>query len=91
MAVFVGGIAGIGEFLIRSLAATRGKKGKGLQAYIVGRNAKAADRITSECQEICQSGQFCFIQVNELVLLKDVDRVCVELIQTEEKEARAGD
>jgi len=90
VAVFIGAASGIGEFSLRSLAATCGKEGKGLQAYIVSQNAKAAERIISACQESCPSGQFRFIQVNNLALLKDVDRVCVELIQTEEKEAGAG-
>lgn len=89
VAVFVGGTSGIGAHSIRSLAETHGDRGKGLRAYIVGRNSKAADKIMSECQKLCPAGQFRFIQANNLALIKDVDLVCTELTKNEEKEATA--
>jgi len=89
VAVFVGGTAGIGEFSIRSLASTHGSNGKGLRAYIVGRNAKKAETIISDCQKACPNGKFIFLRADDLALLKDVDRVCAELIKFEEKEAAA--
>ncbi len=87
VAVFVGGTSGIGAHTIRSLAATHGEGGKGLRAYIIGRNAKAAEEIMAECQKTCPKGQFRFIRAADLALMKDVDLVCAELIKTEEKEA----
>jgi NAD(P)-dependent dehydrogenase (short-subunit alcohol dehydrogenase family) len=89
VAVFVGGTSGIGKFSLHTLAATHGRVGKGLRVYIVGRNATAAQKIISECQELCPTGQFIFIQARDIALLKDVDRVSAELIEIEEKEAKA--
>jgi len=90
VAVFVGGTSAIGAHTIRTLAATHGETGKGLRAYIVGRNAKAAEDIISECQKSCPFGRFQFIRANDLALMKDVDAVCTTLIETEEKEAAAA-
>ena len=88
VAVFVGGTSGIGEYAVRALAATHASNGKGLRLYIVGRNEDAAKSITSDCLKLCPTGQFRFVRANDLSLLKDVDRVCVELMQAEEKEAK---
>jgi len=90
VAVFVGGTSNIGMHAVKSLAATDGTSGKGLRAYIIGRNAKAAKEIISECQQLCPTGQFRFIQANDLALIKDVDHVSAELIKAEEKEAKAA-
>jgi hypothetical protein len=85
--VFVGGTSGIGMHTIRALAATCGKEGKlPLRAYIIGRNAKAAEEIIS----YCQTGQFHFIRPNDLALMKEIDLVCADLILNEEKEAKAA-
>jgi len=89
VAVFVGGTSGIGSNTIKTLAKTHGTTGKGLRAYIVGRNAKSAEAIIAECKTSCPAGQFLFQQVNDLALMKDVDKACAELIKTEEKEAAA--
>lgn len=90
VAVFVGGTSGIGMHTIRVLAATCGKEGKlALRAYIIGRNAKAAEEIISDCRKVCPTGQFHFIPANDLALMKDVDIVCADLILNEEKEAKA--
>lgn len=88
VAVIVGGTSNIGAHTIRSLAATHGTGGKGLRAYIIGRNAKAAEEVISDCQKLCPTGQFRFIRANDLALIKDVDLTCAELIETEEKEAK---
>jgi NAD(P)-dependent dehydrogenase (short-subunit alcohol dehydrogenase family) len=89
VAVFVGATSNIGAHTIKTLAATHGKTGKGLRAYIIGRNAKAAEEIISECQKSCPTGQFRFVRSNDLALMKGVDAACAELIQTEAKEAAA--
>lgn len=89
VAVFIGGTSGIGAHTIRSLASTHGKVGKGLRAYIIGRNAEAAGGIIIECQKSCPTGQFRFIRANDLALMKDVDLVCAELSEIEKREAAA--
>ncbi|KAF4624345.1 hypothetical protein G7Y89_g13828 [Cudoniella acicularis] len=89
VAVVVGGTFNIGAHTVKCLAATHGKTGNGLRLYILGRKAKAAEEIIAECQKLCPSGQFIFIQVTDLALLKNVDLVCTELVQREEKEAKA--
>ncbi|KAL9111767.1 MAG: hypothetical protein Q9227_003826 [Pyrenula ochraceoflavens] len=85
VAVFVGGTAGIGEYSVRSLAFNYAKYGtdKGLRVYVVGRNANAAEKILSDCREICPSGNFRFVKAENLSLLRDVDRVCAEIIDHE--------
>lgn len=87
VAVFVGGTSGIGECTIRTLAATHGDQGKGLRIYIVGRNAAAAEQTIAYCRSVCSRGQFLFVKADDLSLLKDVDRVCSEILRLEEKEA----
>lgn len=90
VAVFVGGTSGVGMHTIRTLAATCGKERKStLRVYIIGRNAKAAEEIISDCQKVCPTGRFHFIRTNDLALMKDVDLVCADLIINEEKEAEA--
>lgn len=89
MAVFVGATSGIGRNTFRALATTHGEEGKGLRAYIIGRNAKAAEELISECQKICPTGEFRFLRANDLALIKDVDTVCAEIIKLEEKDAKS--
>ncbi|KAK9321583.1 hypothetical protein V1517DRAFT_170511 [Lipomyces orientalis] len=91
VAVFVGGTAGIGESSVRALAATHSVQGKGLRLYIVGRNADAAEKIISDCVRICPVGQFRFVPAEDLALLKDVDRVCAEIVRAEENENKYGE
>lgn len=90
VAVVVGGTSNIGAHTVRTLAATHGKEGKGLRLYIIGRNTEAAEEIISHCQEVCPTGQFRFVQANDLALLKDVDIVCAKLIKSEEEETRTS-
>lgn len=87
VAVFIGGTSGVGRNTIISLTTTHGSNGKGLRAYIIGRNAKSAEEIITQCQTLCPSGQFIFIQASNLALLAEVDVVCAELLKREEKEA----
>ncbi len=90
VAVFVGGTSGIGEYTIRALAATHSNQGKGLRLYIVGRNANAAQKITSDCIRACPEGQFRFVQAGDLALLREVDRVCAEVMRIEQAESAHG-
>jgi NAD(P)-dependent dehydrogenase (short-subunit alcohol dehydrogenase family) len=84
VAVFAGGSGGIGALSLKALAATVSKvEGKGLRAYIIGRNASTAQEIIAECRELCPTGQYHFISINDYALIKDVDAACEELIQAE--------
>jgi NAD(P)-dependent dehydrogenase (short-subunit alcohol dehydrogenase family) len=88
VAVFFGGTSGIGHYTLRALAAAEGKGGKGLRAYIVGRKAQIADSIIAECRILCPDGEFIFIKVDDLSLMKEVDRVCADIIQQEESKTK---
>jgi NAD(P)-dependent dehydrogenase (short-subunit alcohol dehydrogenase family) len=85
--VFVGGTAGIGEASVRALAETYADHGKSLRVYIVGRNKAAAEKIVSECLEVCPAGDFRFVQAIDLALIKEVDRVCSEITKAERETA----
>lgn len=84
--VFFGGTSGIGHYTLRELSKASAKGGKGFRAYIVGRKAQAAEEIISECSGIYPEGQFKFIKAEDVSLIADVDRICAEIIQLEEKE-----
>jgi NAD(P)-dependent dehydrogenase (short-subunit alcohol dehydrogenase family) len=88
VAVFFGGTSGIGHYTLRALATAEANGGKGFRAYIVGRKAAAAEDIISECRGICPQGQFKFVKADDLSLIRDVDRVCADIIQLEEKEGQ---
>lgn len=89
VAVFVGGTSLIGSNTLKCLAKTHGTTGKGLRAYIVGRNTESAQNIISECQKLCPTGQFIFQKVDNLALMKDVDIACAAIIKKESEEAKA--
>lgn len=90
VAAFVGGTSGIGEYTVRALANSYPGEGDGLRVYIVGRNAKAAQKIISDCIRLCPKGQFDFVQAEDLSLLRDVDHVCARIIQLEEEQGSKG-
>ncbi|KAI1456824.1 NAD(P)-binding protein [Annulohypoxylon moriforme] len=91
-AVVAGGTAGIGEATVRALATTFAGRGSGdeqrdfLRVYIVGRNREAARKIIAECETTCPRGVFRF-HGGDLSLLKEVDRICAEIIEIERREA----
>lgn len=88
VAVFAGGTGGIGALSVKALASAAGKSdGKGLRAYIIGRNASAADETIAECRRLCPTGQFHFIQVKDCALIRDVDAACKMLVEAEERNA----
>lgn len=88
VAVFFGGTSGIGHQSLRALAVAEAEHGgKGLRAYIVGRNATAAGEIIAECRELYPQGQYHFLKIEDLSLIKNVDQVCAEIIQLEQKES----
>ncbi|CAK7206299.1 hypothetical protein SEUCBS139899_009087 [Sporothrix eucalyptigena] len=85
VAVVAGGTSGIGMYAVQQLARTHGQAGKtlsrGLRLYILGR--RASDELLQSCRELCPFGQFTFVQAKDLSLMKDVDRVCEEVIAKE--------
>jgi len=88
VAVFAGGSGGIGALSLKALASTISESGgKGLRAYIIGRNTSAAEDIMDECREICPTGQYHFIKIDDYALIHDVDVACEELIQAETRNA----
>lgn len=87
VAVVFGGTGAIGSQTVRELAKAEGKHaGKGLRAYIVGRNVKSADETIKDCQKTCPSADFKFIQAGDMSLMKEVDRLCAEITKAEEEE-----
>ena len=84
VAVFFGGTGGIGHYTLRALSTNEARNsGKGLRAYIVGRNTKAAEEIIDECRGVCPQGQFKFIKAEDLSLIREVDRLCEEVSKAE--------
>ncbi|KAG8628108.1 hypothetical protein KVT40_003981 [Elsinoe batatas] len=87
VAVFFGGASGIGAYVFAQLAATHGTTGRGLRAYIVGRNAQAAAANIAEARRVCPEGSFHFVQAKDLALLKGVDEACAEVERLERDNA----
>ncbi|PYH45502.1 uncharacterized protein BP01DRAFT_42312 [Aspergillus saccharolyticus JOP 1030-1] len=83
VAVFFGGTSGIGHYTLRALATAESHGGKGLRAYLIGRKAEAAEAIVAECRKLYPAGEYIFVQANDLSLLRDVDRVCIEIMSLE--------
>ncbi|KAI1610533.1 hypothetical protein EDD37DRAFT_16836 [Exophiala viscosa] len=90
--VFVGGTSGICEYALRALVSTTASVSKknghapNLRLYIVGRNAKAANVTISDCRRLLPSAKFTFVKAEDLSLIKDVDRVCNEIVSLEKAE-----
>jgi hypothetical protein len=89
VAVVAGGTAGIGECAVRQLAETFKQHGDKLRLYMVGRNQDAADNIIADCRRACAGGQFRFVK-GDLTLIRQVDRVCADIIEQEEQGSRAS-
>ncbi|OJJ50329.1 hypothetical protein ASPZODRAFT_128945 [Penicilliopsis zonata CBS 506.65] len=87
VAVFFGGTSGIGHYALRALATAEAKhKGKGFRAYLVGRKRSRGDEVIAECRQICPEGRITFVQVDDLSLIRDVDKACAEIIRLEEEQ-----
>ena len=86
VAVFVG-VSGIGGFALLALASTFCEHGKKLRVYVIGRSTEKINGMIAECQKRCLEGRFVFVQAGDLALLRDVDRVCEELVKVEGTEA----
>ena len=88
VAVVVGGTSGIGEHTVHALAAAYANQGQELRVYVIGRREAEGKRVTAACLETCPTADFRFVRANDVSLLKDVDRVCAEIISSEEAEAK---
>jgi hypothetical protein len=92
VAVFVGGNSGICEYALRALVSTAAVVGKkrghapDLRIYIVARNARTADVTISDCRKLVPSAKITFVKAEDLSLIKDVDRVCGEIVRLEKAE-----
>ncbi|KAF3931371.1 hypothetical protein ABW20_dc0102908 [Dactylellina cionopaga] len=78
-AVIANATAGIGDYTARALARAYKSSKTGLRLFILGRNAKAAAKTAAACQQACPNSEFTFVQVEDLRLLSDVDKVCDKL------------
>nr|POE63172.1 oxidoreductase andh [Quercus suber] len=76
-AVFTGGTSGIGEYTLGAFA-KYAAAGAGATIYLVGRKKASADRITA-AHAALSNVRIHFVQVEDLCLLRDVDRCCEEL------------
>ena len=91
VAVFFGGTGGIGHQTLNALSAAEAKHGgKGLRAYIVGRNAQAAEAFITESRTLCRQGDFKFIKAEDLSLITEVNRLCDAIIRSEEEHGSDG-
>lgn len=92
VAVFTGGTGGIGPLSLKALATAVAKhNGQGLRAYLVGRNADAAQKIIKECRAICEAGEYHYIKVEDLSLVEQVDKACADIISEERNASVTGE
>ncbi|PSN69804.1 hypothetical protein BS50DRAFT_488949 [Corynespora cassiicola Philippines] len=81
VAVFVGGTSGIGLYTAREFVRTANAP----HIYLVGRNQNEASRIISEFRDINSSSRVDFIKASDASLLRNVDQVCKEIKEKEQK------
>ena len=80
VALSVGGTSGIGKGTLKQFA----KQANSPKVYIVGRSKPAAIPLLNELQTLNPQGNFIFIE-SEISLIKNVDAVCKEIKETEQK------
>ncbi|KAL3443186.1 hypothetical protein BJX65DRAFT_312041 [Aspergillus insuetus] len=81
------GTRGIGHYTLRALAKAQVDfEGKGLRAYLVGRELNMATEVIAECNQIYPEAKITFVQVDDLSLITDVDRACAEIFRLEKGE-----
>lgn len=78
VALFVGGTSGIGEFTLKAFV----QNSVSPRVYFVGRSSSAAERIIQECKELNKDGKVEFLKA-DVSELKEVDRVCREILKKE--------
>lgn len=86
----VGATTGIGSYVAKTWATTFAKHGSKLRVYIVGRNAARAEILLKFGREASPGSDWRFVQVSDLSLMKEVDRVSSLIIEQEENAPFAG-
>jgi NAD(P)-dependent dehydrogenase (short-subunit alcohol dehydrogenase family) len=81
VAVFVGATNGIGEYTVRELCKTHGSDGRGLEIFLLARNATTAQSIIAQCASECSRVNFHFVQIGDISLLQSVDTACEQVLQ----------
>jgi sirohydrochlorin ferrochelatase len=77
---------GIGAYALLAMARTCANNGgKGLRAYIIGRKPERVNALISDLQDIYPAGEYHFVKVGDMGLIKEVDTVCAEVTKLEEK------
>lgn len=80
VALFVGGTSGIGKGTLKQLS----KYANAPKVYIIGRSKSSATPLLNELQNLNPQGTFVFIET-EISLIKNVDTVCQEIKEKEQK------
>ncbi|KAH8813119.1 hypothetical protein F5884DRAFT_856403 [Xylogone sp. PMI_703] len=83
--LFVGGTSGIGETTLKAFA----RHAISPRIYVVGRSQESYDRIATEVKNINSDAKLTFLPA-DCSELKEVDRVCKEVIKLEEGQAKGG-
>lgn len=83
VAVFTAGVGGIGNYAVLELVKAHGITGAGLRIYIIGRKDALAAELIEECRELCPQGDFRYVKVEDLTLLRCVDKCCAEIVRLE--------
>lgn len=85
-----GATTGIGSYVAKTWATTFAKHGSKLRVYIVGRNATRAEDLLNFGRATSPGSDWRFVQVSNLSLIQEVDRVSNLIIEQEEKSPFAG-
>ncbi|KAF3037101.1 hypothetical protein E8E12_006077 [Didymella heteroderae] len=86
----VGATTGIGSYVAKTWATTFAKDGSKLRVYIVGRNAARAEVLLKYGRDTSPGSDWRFVQVSDLSLIKEVDRVSEIILQQEKHSPFAG-
>lgn len=86
----VGATTGIGSYAAKAWAATFASHGSNIRVYVVGRNAARAEVLLKYGRDTSSGSDWRFVQVSDLSLMIEVDRVSKVIIQQEEQSPFAG-
>jgi NAD(P)-dependent dehydrogenase (short-subunit alcohol dehydrogenase family) len=82
----IGGTSGIGSYIAKAFASVYRSSGSKLRVYIVGRNASRAEALLTDVRSTSPGSEWRFVKAHDLALMSDVDAVCAQIKQYEEKE-----
>ena len=86
----MGGTTGIGSYVAQAWATAFANHGSSLRVYVVGRNAQRGEAVMKQGRETSPGSDWRFVKGADISLLKEVDRVCQEIIKQEEEAPFAG-